>query len=170
MGTDSLEKRFTLDYWGVSFRQALEYLLKNNNGELFISTDIANDEPGNYNLQILKKEQRERIKFVEPAQSKFLITTFTQSPIKDPLHEDEYYSIKTDNTKITTIYNINQEKIKAGENTQSENKGKIKDFFDFVEKKNPALARELKEMQNLPVNLRKEKFEEIKKKYPGFFR
>jgi hypothetical protein len=168
IGADNLEKRFALDYWSLSFRGALEYILANDNDKLIYLS--SNEGPAYFNQFILPKEQRDRIKMVNPGDAEYFLTYKTNRQ-NDGIREDEFYTVKVDNNPVATVFKVNQEKVKALEARRQQVKSKGNEsFFDFMEKRNPALAAELRGLQNLPKEVRKLRFEQIKKKYPGFFR
>lgn len=67
-------KRYEMDYWGLSYRQAFEWLVREYpEGELTVS--VAN-APGFYNHWMLPRVERERITFVEFGKADFFISNF----------------------------------------------------------------------------------------------
>ncbi|GAJ22942.1 unnamed protein product, partial [marine sediment metagenome] len=48
----NIKERFELDYWGLSYKQALEYVLENDSSEI-INIQVS-QHPGVYNQFILK--------------------------------------------------------------------------------------------------------------------
>ena len=72
----SAARKFELDYWGLSYKQGLEYLLR-----LDRSTQIkvlVDNLPGELNALILPREERQRLKFIDPQ-------TLITIPENDPL-------------------------------------------------------------------------------------
>ncbi|MBA7510883.1 hypothetical protein ES705_02872 [subsurface metagenome] len=55
--------QFALDYWGLSYRKALEYVLKNDKSKI-IKVRVAN-KPGKDNTYILPYEDRKRLVYVK---------------------------------------------------------------------------------------------------------
>ena len=56
-----LRKNFEMDYWGTSYKQALEYVLKNNKfNKINVVVDYHQVVD---NALILKKEDRERLNY-----------------------------------------------------------------------------------------------------------
>jgi len=97
-----------LDYWGLSYRQLLEYILNNDNKHII---KIAyNNKPAFNNLNILTLEDRIRIKYVDIKGAQYYITNYRTSPgslysLKDiPVEFIEIYSIKVDEVKIAGVY------------------------------------------------------------------
>ncbi|MEW6041907.1 MAG: glycosyltransferase family 39 protein [Elusimicrobiota bacterium] len=99
--TGRVENNFELDYWGLSYRQALEYLLKTNPGKpIKIFTE---NWPGYANSYILREKDRARLVYVKDMQhADYFLTNFRW--IKPPQPGREIYSIKVDNLKIMAIY------------------------------------------------------------------
>ena len=107
-GTDKNRARVkgALDYWGLSYRQLLEYILNNDNREII---KIAyKNQPAKNNLYILKKKDRNRIKFVHKEDAEYYITNHRKHSSGDiPDNFEEYYSIKVYGIKIATAYRKN---------------------------------------------------------------
>jgi hypothetical protein len=105
-GTDKMGVRpqFELDYWGLSYRQALEYILKQDDSDL-ISVKVANP-PGKFNALILPMAERNRLRFVEDlSQGKYFLSNFRYHPGDYP-YPNEFYSIQVDGRKIMVVYKI----------------------------------------------------------------
>ncbi len=166
-GKSTLEDKFSLDYWGLSSRKALEYVLKNNPGRII---NVSSDKfPGYFNRLILPIEDRNRLNFVDTDKAEFNIVENynVDKNAKDIFHENEYYSISVDGSKIMTVYKIDQTRLPgytAEKNQQQQN------FFETMNRINPALAMELKQIQNLPKEEKMKRFQELKEKYKGFLR
>lgn len=101
---EEVKKNFELDYWGLSYRQALEYILRND-ADRNIKVCVAND-PGWLNSLILPPEKRRRLNYVrDPGQAKYFLSNYR-------LHKEEYpfkefYSVKVRGAKIMGVYKIN---------------------------------------------------------------
>jgi len=107
---DDAKKNFTLDYWGLSYRKALEYILKNDrNARIPIS--VSDPGVGTINANILSYKDRKRIIFDPINKSKYFLTNDMQNPYPHDYNEEyygnEYYSIKVDGMKIMVIYKLN---------------------------------------------------------------
>jgi 4-amino-4-deoxy-L-arabinose transferase-like glycosyltransferase len=75
--------RFDMDYWGVSNRQALEYVLEHDSGPL-VKIGGACDTPLKVSLFILKPEERSRIRVVfEATEADYTLTNYYYSQIGD---------------------------------------------------------------------------------------
>jgi hypothetical protein len=97
---------FQLDYWGLSYRQALEYLVATDpSPEIKIYT--AND-PGKINSCFLASLDVNRLTYVShPAEAEYFLTNYRNRRDELEYYQNEYYSIKVDQTKILGIYQLN---------------------------------------------------------------
>lgn len=99
-----IKKNFELDYWGLSYREALEYILKNDKDEA-IKIKVSNDA-GKHSADILRAEDRERLVYVKkPGQAKYFLSNYRWYKGEYPI-KDEYYSIKIGGTNIMVVYKL----------------------------------------------------------------
>jgi len=104
---ESVKNNFVLDYWGLSYRQALEYILKND-AEKNV-TVYAADYPGKLNADILTPSDRDRLKYVEkPDDAKYFLSNYYWGHREKYPHEDEFYSIKIGGAKIMVVYKLKE--------------------------------------------------------------
>jgi hypothetical protein len=101
-----LRKTFELDYWGTSYKQALEYILyKDKSQVLYIK--VAN-LAGEHNLFILKSSDQNRIRFVDQDdQADYFITDYRWHPYdyKYP-KEKKIFFIRVQNSEICTVWKM----------------------------------------------------------------
>lgn len=99
---------FELDYWGLSYRKALEYIL-NNDKEESIKIYVAN-ACGWYNSLILPSSERKRLVYIEDDEkmneAKYFISNYRWHRDEYP-YKDEYFSINIGNAKIMVVYKLN---------------------------------------------------------------
>jgi hypothetical protein len=70
----NVARHFDLDYWGASYRQALEYIVTHDASPRI--TIVAANSPGWNNAMILPTAQRKRLRFVDvPAMTDVASTT-----------------------------------------------------------------------------------------------
>jgi len=101
--------KFELDYWGLSYRQALEYILKNDNGRI-IKVCAAN-YPGKFNANIFKPEEKSRLKFVDkPEEAKYFLSNYRWHR-EDYPYKNKVYSIRVRGTEILTVYKMNADDV-----------------------------------------------------------
>jgi len=99
-----VKQRFEFDYWGLSYRRALEFVLDHDDSSL-IKVYVANDA-GINNAFILSKEERSRLDFVDyPHQAKYFFSNYRhhQSEYKFLL---EFFSINIDDAKVMVVYKM----------------------------------------------------------------
>jgi hypothetical protein len=101
-----LRKTFDMDYWGTSYKQGLEYILKNDNSEK-IRIMTANSI-GETNSLILKAPLRERIIYVNDiSEAEYFITVYRWHPDN---YEDyfgkEFYNFRVQNNTISTVFKL----------------------------------------------------------------
>ncbi len=101
-----LRKNFEFDYWGASYKQALEYILKNDSSPS-IKVAVANF-PGVLNRQILIPKERKRIKIViRKEKAKYFITNYRcHSGDYKELKKFKWHSIKVGNNTINAIFKL----------------------------------------------------------------
>ncbi|MCP4650991.1 MAG: glycosyltransferase family 39 protein [PVC group bacterium] len=93
---------FELDYWGLSYRQALEFIL-NNDQRPNIKIYAAN-LPGKDTAKILPISQRKKITYVDNEHTAdYLITNYRW---QKRILLEEYHTIKVGNLKIMGIYKL----------------------------------------------------------------
>ncbi|MDD5291674.1 MAG: glycosyltransferase family 39 protein [Candidatus Omnitrophica bacterium] len=101
---EKIKNNFELDYWGLSYRQALEYILKNDKNQT-IKVYVAS-LPGEYNANILPYRDKERLVYVkDPAEAKYFLSNYRWHREEYP-YTDEFYSIKVNGFKIMVVYKI----------------------------------------------------------------
>ena len=104
-----ISKNFDLDYWGLSYRQVLEFITRHDPSDtIYICAPV--NYPGELNQRILNERDRRRIKFVSLDEAKYFITNYhgrNELPSqKDFYSIRELYSIKVDNFKISGVYQL----------------------------------------------------------------
>lgn len=104
---ERIKYRFEMDYWGLSYREALEYIVENDNRSN-IKLCISN-YGGIVNFNILKEEDRKRLTVVGNSwEADYFLSNYRSHPW-DYTYDyfDEIYSRKIGNAKIVVIYKIN---------------------------------------------------------------
>jgi hypothetical protein len=96
--------KFDLDYWGLSYKQALQYILDNDpDGSIKVAS--ANP-PGHVSFLAISPEDRKRLVYVEdPEDAKYFLTEYRWHK-EDYPYEDEFYSIKVGNARIMTVFKL----------------------------------------------------------------
>jgi hypothetical protein len=101
-------KNFEADYWGLSYRQALEYLLEYDKRDSIPLYAI--NFPGMFNAQILPVEQRKRLNFVEQDEADYWLSNYRfpgehdRYFRKDPPYDKVLWEKKVKGNPIVGIY------------------------------------------------------------------
>jgi len=96
-----------MDYWGLSYKEALEYVIKNDSSEKIKLT--VEDRPGIFNSYILGAQDRNRLEYKGRLnESDFLLTNYRR-------HEKDYpykevYAVVVDDVKILGVYKLKSSK------------------------------------------------------------
>jgi Dolichyl-phosphate-mannose-protein mannosyltransferase len=98
-----MEQKFDLDYWGLSYRQALEFLLKTDKSPLIKYN--ANNFPGRLNKEIMPDQERSRVQAVPLEQATYFLTEYRCHPQPYP-YAREVYTIRVDGMKIMSVFKI----------------------------------------------------------------
>ncbi len=93
---------FELDYWGISYRQALEYILEKHPKGVINFT--ATNWPGEFNLQILDSTERSRLRYSSEADATYFLTNFRWH--KEDYPYTEVYNITAYGSKIMSVYKL----------------------------------------------------------------
>ncbi|MCH8319210.1 MAG: hypothetical protein IIA88_12080 [Bacteroidetes bacterium] len=98
-----VKNNFELDYWGLSYREGLEYILANNKRE-YIKIEAANF-PGIGNKLILPSQDRKRIIYVNSENNPdYFISNYRFHPEAYTGFGDEYFSVKLEGANILVVY------------------------------------------------------------------
>jgi hypothetical protein len=102
-----IRTHFEFDYWGASYKQSLEYILKEDNISPSINVLVWNP-PGRINVNMLTKENRKRINIVETFQeAKYFITNYRWHPEDyTELEKQKWHVFKVNNNTISEIFKI----------------------------------------------------------------
>ncbi|HYV91114.1 MAG TPA: hypothetical protein VE978_05000 [Chitinophagales bacterium] len=93
------QQKFDLDYWGLSYRQALEYLVQNAKEE---SIKVCwHNSPGYYNLAWLPARERNRIHEVHFDSADYFLTNFRFYP--EQYTDTAWHTVRVNNFTILAI-------------------------------------------------------------------
>jgi hypothetical protein len=100
--------RFDMDYWGLAYRQGLEYIVRHEvprDSSEAIRVHAAT-AAGRYNADILKPAERKRIAFVDDVdEAEYYVTAFRWDRKRHP-PETEVYSVTVEGAKIAAVYRV----------------------------------------------------------------
>jgi stringent starvation protein B len=98
-----VEYNFELDYWGLAYRQAYEWLLEND-ADPYITVTVTSS-PGWENLNILTREQRQRLVLSKRYTSKYVLDNFDWQQYRHTLPDDTIvHSITVSGMQVLNIY------------------------------------------------------------------
>jgi hypothetical protein len=100
----TVKARFDLDYWGLAYRESLEYILAHDPSDRI--SVYADTDAGWRNGAILGTEGEKRLEFVfDPADAQYFIGSYRWHPQDYPF-PDEIYSVMVGNAKISSVFRL----------------------------------------------------------------
>ncbi len=103
-----IRQSYEMDYWGLAYRQGLEYVLSENPGKL-VRVSVAN-YPGKMNAMLLSPTDRERMVFVSnPEQADYFMTNYRYHP-EDYDYPDEVFKITILDETVFSVFKISNPK------------------------------------------------------------
>lgn len=112
-GMENAKQNFELDYWGLTFREGLEYIAKHDSSPQ-IPVFFAHGNKSN--IDILKEEDRKRfIALSEPKGAKYILSNYRWlkdldnyrwKPEDAEFKPEEFYSVIVDGTKVMTVFKL----------------------------------------------------------------
>jgi len=98
------KKNFELDYWGLTYKKGLEYILKNDKRDGI--KIAANTVAAEFNFYILPEKDRKRLLYIENlGESDYFLSNYKFHP-EEYTWKGEIYSIEIDGAKIFIVYKI----------------------------------------------------------------
>ncbi len=104
-GIAGADGRFELDYWGLSYRQAIEMLLRTDKSER-IALSMEND-PGRLNAEALDEQDRARVELTDRDKATYHLTNhrwhYAERAAKSPV-----VSVRVDGVEILGVYKLRE--------------------------------------------------------------
>lgn len=101
---DNAGKKFDLDYWGLSFRKGLEYIVKSDKRPVIgLSANVI--APMFNNSIFLTKQDIGRLKHADIREANYFITNYRWHPQPYPL-ANEVYTVSVDSLKILSVFKL----------------------------------------------------------------
>ena len=98
---EELHRKYELDYWGLCYRQGLEYVLAHDPSSS-IPVQVAN-APGRLNALLLAPDQRARLRYTDdPAEAAYFIGNYRFHPQEYDFGID-VFSVRVDGLKILAV-------------------------------------------------------------------
>ena len=103
--SSTLRQRFEMDYWGLSYKQGIDYILANDPGKS-IKILVA-DPPGQdyINSGLTKANKSRLIPVKDSGDANYFVSVFRWHP-EDYAYADEVYSVNVRGTKIMVVYRL----------------------------------------------------------------
>jgi heme/copper-type cytochrome/quinol oxidase subunit 2 len=100
-----LRKNYEMDYWGVSYKQSLEHILKvDSDSSINISVE---NPPGITNTLILPYDERKRFNHVGTNEAKYFITNYRWHPQEYSEYADfKFHSLIVDENTVNEIFKL----------------------------------------------------------------
>ncbi len=100
-------KNYEADYWGVSFKNALEEVMAIDK-DTTVNFTMSN-QAGVWNYMMLPKKQRDRIRFVPARRAKYLITNYRWHPQDyTELEKQKLFEVTVQGNTINTVFRLDQ--------------------------------------------------------------
>lgn len=98
----TVKQRYELDYWGLSYRKALEYIVRTDTSQhirIFTTT-----YPGRVNVAMLPRADRNRVELVaSDTEADYVMTNYRFHP-QDYGYTNEVYSVRVGNASIASVF------------------------------------------------------------------
>ena len=101
-----LRKNFEMNFWGTGYKQALEYILKNDKSAKI--RIMAANMPGEHNLMLMDGQDRKRVSYVYSlAQANYFITNYRWHPDDYRyLPPRQFFTVKVLNSDIISVWKL----------------------------------------------------------------
>ena len=101
-----VKQRFELDYWGLSYRPLLEYIVRTNPSphiRIFTTT-----YPGRLNVAMLPRRDRARVDLVySEEEAEYVMTSYRYHP-RDYPYPPEVFGVHVGNTSIGSVFRLSR--------------------------------------------------------------
>lgn len=102
-GIRGADGRFELDYWGASYKQAIEQVLRQDPRPLI--TASFHNQPGELNVKALAPDLRKRVRIVPLEEADYFFTNFRDQYLQRPPYP-EATSVQVDGVKVLSVYRV----------------------------------------------------------------
>jgi hypothetical protein len=99
-----IKQRFELDYWGLSYRELLEQIVRHDRSPV-IRVHVAN-YPGVVNSVMLDAADQARLRYVQgPREADYFITNYRFHPEPYP-YRDEIFAVRVGNASVASVFRL----------------------------------------------------------------
>ncbi len=100
-------QNYETDYWGVSFKNALEKVMDMDTDTTVTFT--MSNQAGVWNYMLLPKEQRDRIRMVPASRAKYMITNYRWHPQNyTELEKQKLFEVTVQGNTINSVFRLDQ--------------------------------------------------------------
>ncbi|MBF9223734.1 hypothetical protein [Hymenobacter ruricola] len=98
-------ERFEMDYWGLGYRQDLEYIIEHETRPV-VTVFAPGPSPAEFNRLMLPAFQRERLQFVDkPENADYFITNYRWHPEPYP-YDFEVHQVRADGRRVHSVFRL----------------------------------------------------------------
>ncbi|WP_345234256.1 glycosyltransferase family 39 protein [Hymenobacter saemangeumensis] len=98
-------ERFEMDYWGLGYRQDLEYIIANEPRSV-VKVFAPGPSPAEFNRLMLPADQRGRLQFTDkPEEADYFITNYRWHPESYP-YPHEVHQVRADGRRIHSVFRL----------------------------------------------------------------
>ena len=99
-----IKQRFELDYWGLSYRDLLQQIVRNDRSPV-IRILVAN-YPGIVNSVMLDAADQARLRYVQdPSEADYFLTNYRFHPEPYP-YRDEVFAVRVGNASVASVFRL----------------------------------------------------------------
>jgi len=99
-GPHGAENRYEMDYWGLSYKEGLSYLLRNTHGVLKVT---ACTRPGTFASYLFSRTASERFVFVDPTAAQYAICAPRSMTTPYLPHNQTVYAVRRDGATLLVV-------------------------------------------------------------------
>ena len=106
-GMDTVRQKFEMDYWGTSYKEALEYIMASDRGDkIKVYITSLGGVRGWIPALILDAKDRKRLSFVDSSDNAdYVLSNYRWHPADYPF-PNEVYSVNVNGAKIAVVYKL----------------------------------------------------------------
>jgi hypothetical protein len=99
-GMEKARENFELDYWGLTFREGLEYIAaRETDSGILVGFQYGSTDT----VQILHPEILSRFEVVKHTHAKYVLNNYRWQEYDNLPHEKEVYAVRVDGTKVMSV-------------------------------------------------------------------
>lgn len=110
LAPSDIERRYEIDYWGLSYRDGLEWVLRRE-PQGTVNVAVA-DVPGFLNAMMLPQQDRERLRFTHPREARYFLSNHRQPAqhrrfvAGEPPYVNEVFDVRAGGVHLLGVYRL----------------------------------------------------------------